>query len=85
MKRNTAFALAFVFINVLTVAILIISNLYSLTYTAIPVSAQHLWYATDLSTYLFWTHAINTGIGLLIMLVCNAYLIINFRSLKKEE
>lgn len=38
---------------------------YTLTYKSVPVSAQHLWYATDLHTYLLYTHFGMTIVGVL--------------------
>ena len=81
--------LAYLIFNLVIVVICVGIILYSLTYTSVPVNAQHLWYGTDLHTYLFWDHLFTT-IGMFIcMALITATVTLEYNKLdkkaKKEE
>lgn len=90
MSKKVFNALVFIGVNLLVLGIVAGMILYTLTYKAVPVSAQHLWYATDLQTYLFWDHLITTIFGALCLASVNTVLIIDLRkqittNAKKED
>jgi hypothetical protein len=76
MRRKTFEVLVFTGANLIIAAIVIAINLYTLTYTAVPVQSQHLWYATDLQTYIFWSHLFTTVIGGVCMIAFDIFLIV---------
>lgn len=79
MSKGLFTALVFIGVNLFIIGIVVGINLYSLTYTAVPVSAQHLWYGTDLSTYLFWSHLLATVVGVIGLAIANAFLIFDIK------
>ena len=88
MRRKTFEVLVFIGANLIIAAIVIAINLYTLTYTAVPVQSQHLWYATDLQTYIFWSHLFTTVIGVICMIAFDIFLIVEIvkdrRAIKEE-
>ena len=61
-------------VNIAIVAAIVGGILYTLTYKAVPVEAQHQFYGTNLHSYLVFEHAITTGIGILALVVVNIVL-----------
>ena len=72
----------FIVAAVITVA-LCVGILYTLTYTAVPLQAQHLWYAKDLHTYLTFQHASMTCALLFSYIFIFVYGIFDYRHTKK--
>ena len=91
MNKKMFNTLVFIGANLLVLGVVAGMILYTLMYTAIPVSAQHLWYATTLQNYLFWDHLITTIFGATILAGVNTFLILDLRKqkaideLKKED
>ena len=82
MKERTFKALLFLGVNLLVLGITAGVILYTLTYTAVPVQSQHLWYGKDLQTYLFWDHLGITIIGVFALGIFNTLLAIELRHKK---
>ena len=82
MKERTFKALLFLGLNLLVLGITAGIILYTLTYTSVPVNAQHLWYGKDLQTYLFWNHLGCTIMGVFVDGIFNILLAIELRQKK---
>ena len=82
MKERLFKALLFLGLNLLVLGITAGFILYTLTYTSVPVNAQHLWYGKDLQTYLFWNHLSTTSIGVFVAGIFNVLLAIELRHKK---
>ena len=82
MKERTFKVLLFLGLNLLVLGVTAGLILYTLTYTQVPVDAQHLWYGKDLQTYLFWDHLGCTAIGVFVAGIFNVLLAIELRHKK---
>lgn len=82
MKERTSKILLFLIVNLVILGITAGVILYTLTYTAVPVQSQHLWYGKDLQTYLFWDHLGITVIGVFAAGIFNTLLAIELRHKK---